>query len=314
MPQFKNGRPVSPALYRALNNRLAERVRAVDPTNRVIGGGLAPLRTPGGIGPLDFMRRLLCLKGRARPVAIRGCSSRTRFDIWANNPYTTGGPFHKSYGIDDVSLGDLPEVPKVLKAGKRYRKILSSWNSIPLWVTEFSWDSNRPDPGGVSMNILSKWVPQAMHQAWKAGVSKFFWLSLRDWPRPPGLPYSQTYESGLYFRSNSVANDRPKPILGAFRFPFVAYGTRRGLAVWGRTADSRPGRIIISYRYKRGWRNVGSVRAGANGVFTGLVRTRLVTRNRGFAQARVFGGGSGQTKSLPFSLRPIRNFRQPPFG
>jgi hypothetical protein len=314
MPQFKNGRPVSPGLYRALNNRLAERVRAVDPTNRVVGGGLAPLRTPGGIGPLDFMRRLLCLKGRARPVTIQGCSGRTRFDIWANNPYTTGGPFHSSYGIDDVSLGDLPEVPKVLRAGKRYRKVLSFSKSIPLWVTEFSWDSNLPDPGGVSMNILKKWVPEAMHQAWKAGVSKFFWLSLRDWPRASGLPYSQTYESGLYFRGDNLEADRPKPILNAFRFPFVAYRTRRGLAVWGRTADSRPARLIVSYKYKQGWRNVGSVRAGANGVFTGLLRTKLVTRNRGFARASVVGGGPGQTESLPFSLKPIKNFRQPPFG
>jgi hypothetical protein len=313
MPQFRNGKKVSPNLYRAMLNRFTGRIKAVDPGNVIVGGGLAPLRTPSGLGPLDFMRRLLCLKGRARPVPIPGCNARARFDIWANNPYTTGGPFHSSYGIDDVSLGDLPKVPRVLRAAMKYRKIITTRKSIPLWVTEFSWDSKPPDPGGVPMNILRKWVPEAMHQSWKAGVSKFFWLSLRDWARPPGLPYSQTFESGLYFRGDDILSDRPKPILRAFRFPFVAYGVRRGLRVWGRTPDSGPGRLRISYRFRSGWRNVGTIRAGGNGVFSGLLRTRVVTPKRGHARATRIGG-TGQKQSLNFSLRPIKNFYQRPFG
>jgi hypothetical protein len=314
LPQFRNGKKVSPGLYRALLNRFSARIKAVDRSNVIVGGGLAPLERPGGLGPLDFMRRVLCLQGRKRPGPIRGCRFKARFDVWANNPYTTGGPFHSSSGIDDVSLGDLREVPRVLRAGKRYRKILTRNRSIPLWVTEFSWDSKGPDPGGVPMNTLRKWVPQAMHQAWKAGVSRFFWLSLRDWPRQRGLPFSQTYESGLYFRGRGVAADRPKPILGAFRFPFVAYGSRTGLSVWGRTPDSRRAWVRISYRFRRGWRNVGVVRAGANGVFAGRLRSRIVTPRRGLARARLLGRGSGQRRSLPFSLRPVRDYLQPPFG
>jgi hypothetical protein len=314
LPQFQAGKKVSPGLYRALLNRFSARVKEVDSTNMVVGGGLAPLERPGGLGPLDFMRRLLCLQGRSRPAPIPGCGSKARFDIWANNPYTTGGPFHSSAGIDDVSLGDLPEVPKVLRAGKRYGKILTRSRSIPLWVTEFSWDSKGPDPGGVPMNTLRKWVPEAMHQAWKAGVTKFFWLSIRDWPREPGLPFSETYESGLFFRGPTIEADRPKPILNAFRFPFVAYGSRAGLSVWGRTPDSRPARVMISYRHRRGWRNLGIVRAGANGVFSSTVRSRAVTRGRGFARARLLGSGSGQRQSLVFPLRPIHDYLQPPFG
>jgi hypothetical protein len=314
MPQFRDGKKVSPNLFRAMLNRFAGRIKAIDSDNVIVGGGLAPLRTPSGLGPLDFMRQLLCLKGHARPEPIPGCTTKARFDVWANNPYTTGGPFHSSRGIDDVSLGDLPEVPKVLKAAMKYRKIITRSKSIPHWVTEFSWDSNRPDPGGVPMNILKKWVPEAMHQAWKAGVIKFFWLSLRDWPRPSGLPYSQTFESGLYFRGNDVLSDQPKPTLRAFRFPFVAYGVRGGLSVWGRTPDSGPGTLRISYRFRNGWRNVGTIRACGNGVFSGLVRTRLVTPKRGYARATLVGVTEGQTESLDFSLKPIPDFHQPPFG
>ena len=314
LPQFKQGKKVSPDLYRTMANQFASRIRGVDPSNRIVGGGLAPLQRPGGVGPLDFMRRVLCLKGRSKPTKIPGCTAKTRFDIWANNPYTTGGPTHESAGKDDVSLGDLPQVPKVLKAAMKYNRIVTSSKRIPLWVTEFSWDSKGPDPGGVKMSILKKWVPEAMHQAWKAGVSKFFWLSLRDWPREEGLPYSQTYEAGLYFRGATVQQDKAKPFLGAFRFPFTAYKGAKGLRVWGRTPDASAARVKITYRFKDGWRKVGIVKAAGNGVFSKLLKTRLVKKNKGQARARLIGLGSGQRQSLNFPLKPIKDFRQPPFG
>lgn len=144
------------------------------------------------------------------------------------------------------------------------------------------------------MNILKKWVSEAEHQAWEAGVSKFFWLSLRDWPRPCGLPYSQTIESGLYFRSDEIVADRFKAIPGAFRFPFVAYGVRGGLSGWGTHAGPRPrpgaGQLPLQ---RNGWHNAGTIRAGANCVFTGLLRTGVVDSNRGSPRATLLGGGAG---------------------
>ncbi|MGW8193528.1 MAG: FecCD family ABC transporter permease, partial [Desulforhopalus sp.] len=41
LPQFRNGKKVSPTLYRAMLNKFASRVRAAHPTNLVVGGGLA---------------------------------------------------------------------------------------------------------------------------------------------------------------------------------------------------------------------------------------------------------------------------------
>jgi hypothetical protein len=317
LPQFRNGKKVSPGLYRVMLNKFATRVRAAHPTNLVVGGGLAPLQRPGGLGPLDFMRRLLCLKGRSKPKPIPGCGAKAKFDIWANNPYTTGGPTHESAGPDDVSLGDLPKVKKVIRAASRYRKVSSKPKNPALWVTEFSWDSNKPDPGAARMSTLKKWVPEALYGAWKAGVSKFFWLSLRDWERAPGLPYSQTIESGLYFRGETLAADKPKPILRAFRFPLVAYRKKTGLKVWGRTPGSNSAKVIIRYRLNGGWRKIRAMRSAGNGIFTTFIRTRKGKRNRGAVQAEVKGGPAktlGQSKSLPFKLKPIRDYFQPPFG
>ena len=318
LPQFKNGKKVSPDLYRNLLNGFAQRIKAVNASNKIVGGGLAPLQRPGGLGPLDFMRRLLCLKGRQKPVPAKGCNKRARFDIWANNPYTTGGPFHESAGPDDVSLGDLPEVRKVAKAAKRYRKVVTKAKRIDLWVTEFSWDSKGPDPGGVPMKRLSQWVPAALQQAWRAGVSKFFWLTLRDWPRADGLPYSQTIEGGLYFRGPTVKQDRAKPILKAFRFPLTAARKRRGIALWGRTPSSRREKVIVQYARGGGWRKIATFRAGAGGVFNRFVKTRLGKGNRGRLRARVVSGSArnlgGQVTSMAYPLKPIRDYFQPPFG
>lgn len=268
-----------------------------------MGGGVS-------LNPLDFARRLLCMEGRNRPKPIRGCSATAHFDVWATNPYTTGGPTHESYGPDDLQLGDLPEMTKLLKAAKRAGNIRTKSKKVGFWVTEFSWDSSPPDPGGVPMGLLTRWTSEAMFRSWQAGVSNFFWLSLRDWkPARPGLPHSQTIEAGLYFRATTLADDRPKPILRAFRFPFVAFTKSRGISVWGRTPDSAAGPVRLSFKSGGEWRRLGSARADGNGVFSSVVRTRLGSNYRGFVRAE-----AGGETSPAFSLRPVRDRVQRPFG
>ncbi|MGB0120601.1 MAG: hypothetical protein WBP55_06585 [Solirubrobacterales bacterium] len=318
LPQFKNGKAVSPKLYRNLLNGFAERVKAVNSNNQVVGGGLAPLERPGSLGPLDFQRQVLCLKGRNKPRPQNGCGQKAMFDIWATNPFTTGGPTHASAGRDDASLGDLGKVKTILKAAKKYKKVITDKSSVPFWVTEFSWDSKGPDPGGVKMNILKKWVPEAMYTAWKAGVTRFSWLSLRDWSREKGAPYSETFESGLYFRASSIENDKAKPFLKSFRFPFVAYRGGSGIRVWGRTASSLNGRVAIYYKLRGGFQKIKVMKTDKNGIFTGLIRTGKGKKNKGVLKAKVIGGAAskvgGQQGSLNFSLKPIKDFRQAPFG
>lgn len=308
-PQYKKKRKVSPGLYRTLLNRFATAVKGADPGNRIVAGGLAPIEVPGAIGPLDFARRLMCMQGRAKPKPKPGCAQKATFDIWANNPYTTGGPTHQSAGPDDVSLGDLREMAALLKAAKRAGKIRTSQARVPFWVTEFSWDSAPPDPGGVPMGLLCRWTAEAMFRSWQAGVSKFFWLSLRDWQRADGLPYSQTIESGLYFRGPTLADDKPKRVLKAFRFPFVAFRKSKAISIWGRTPDSSRGKVSLWFRRGGGWKRLATVRADRNGIFRANVKTRLGTGNRGEVRARV-----GTEASIPFSLKPVKDFRQPPFG
>ena len=179
---------------------------------------------------MDFTRRLLCMKGRKKPRPTKGdCGGGVHFDIFDIHPYTTGGPTHEG-GKDDVQMGDLAKLQTLLGAASRAGRIHGKFKKQPpLWINEFSWDSNPPDPGGLPMQIETRWVAEALYVAWSAGVSHFSWYSLRDQRHVPGsLPSSETLQSGLYFRGPEVGHDQPKEFLYAFRFPFVAYPTKRG--------------------------------------------------------------------------------------
>lgn len=315
-PQFgKGGSPVSPAIYRNILRVTYPAIKSGNEGNVVIAAGLAPNGISGySLGPLDFARRLFCLSRANRPLASpNACGRGVKLDVFDMHPYTSGGPTHKAEGRDNVQMGNLSDLKRLLSAADKAGRISGSQRHTPLWVTEMSWDSSPPDPGGVSMKILTRWASEAIYQSWKAGVRVFFWYSLRDQAKN-GLPWRDTTQSGLYFRSSSLERDRPKRSLKAFRFPFVAYSMnkgpkRKGAALWGRTPQGKPGKVVIQVKRKAGWRRLVVKRANSHGLFRGFVRSRLASGKRGFVRASFRG-----QKSPPFSLKPVKDFRQRPFG
>ncbi|MEK6276644.1 MAG: hypothetical protein AABM29_01335 [Actinomycetota bacterium] len=305
LPQFENGQKVSPDNYRRLLNAFSGAVKAVDPSNRVLMAGLAPLKRPGGLGPLDFTRRLLCMQGRKKPKPEPGCDQSARFDIAATHPYTTGGPTHKAAGADDVSLGNLPLMTKLIRAANRAGKIQTDGGVVPFWVTEFSWDSKPPDPGGLKSKLHARWMAESFFRMWKAGVSAVLWFGLRDQAR--GEKIGDTAQSGLYLRGSSIAKDKAKRSLKSFRFPFVALRKGRKILVWGRTPDSGPGKVRVEQNSGSGFRKIATLKANSDGIFTRKVRSGETT---GKVRAKLLGG----SKSLPFSLKYVKDFYVPPFG
>jgi hypothetical protein len=309
-PQYDGDKPVSPTLYRTLINAFYAAVKGVDPSNLVIAAGLGPLAFPKStIGPMRFTRLLLCMTGGKHPRPTKGdCEGGVDFDIYDVHPYTSGGPTHAGGG-NNVELGDLGRLQTLLRAADRADRINSVYRRTPLWITEFSWDSKPPDPGGLPLKTLTRWAAEAMHEAWRAGVHTFFWFSLRDSPTG-SAPYGQTLQSGLYFRGATVAEDKPKKTLvEAFRFPFVAYPGGKGLSVWGRTPTSSSGKVVIQALQGERWHTVGTARANRWGIFRGKSGTRYGHNHFGSVRARF-----GSEVSVPFSMRGIPDFPQPPFG
>lgn len=309
-PQYEGDRPVSPDLYRTLINRFYAAVKAVDPANLVIAGGLGPIAVPKyTVGPMRFTRLLLCMRGHKNPRPTKSsCDGGVHFDIFDIHPYTTGGPTHEG-GPNDVQLGDLAKLKELLAAADRAGRIKGAFKRTPLWIMEFSWDSKPPDPGGLAMKIATRWTAEALYNSWKAGVEYFFWYSLRDAESEPDRPFSETLQSGLFFRGPTVADDQPKELLQAYRFPFVAYPTPKGLSLWGRTPSSGPGSVKIQAWQGGRWRKFGTVRANRVGIFSTVLHRRYGRNQRGLVRA-VFAGEPAPS----FSMRPVRDFQQPPFG
>ena len=305
-PQPSGAVPVSPGLYLSLLNSAAHSIHSVSRDNMIITGGLSPfghdLLMQPVIAPLQFMRQMLCMDAHDKPLA--GCA-QADFDIWSQHPYTDGSPEHAALVAGDVSIPELPEVHRLLNAAARAHHI-SAGRRVQLWVTEISWTTNPPSPGGVPETLQARWVSEALYRMWRAGVSMATWFMLRD-STPPTRKNSPVFQSGLYFRcAAGVACDTPKLAFTAFRFPFVAYRAGRKRArVWGRTPSSRKARVFIEQAVGSRWRRIATLRADGNGIFTKVVKLR----GGGNLRARIPG-----SPSLPFSLVPPPDRTVNPFG
>jgi hypothetical protein len=296
---------VAPRLYRRLVNAFTDAVKRVHADNTVIAGSLAPYEAPasdGGIPPLTFMKEFLCLSGmqvRPRPQ----CLERVNFDIWAMQPYTWGGPTHHSSQPGDVQLGDLPSMKQTLDEAVAKGRIVSG-QQVRFWVTEFSWDSNPPDPQGLAPDLQTRWVSHALYTMWQNGVSLVAWWLIRD--RPP----SERWQSGLYASGATVADDAPKPTFQAFRFPMVAFvEAGGGVRVWCRTPAGAPGDVVFEQRQGSGpWTPVATVASDANGIVTSLLSP---SSTQGEMRAKLVATGE---ESLPFSLTEVPDQPVNPFG
>jgi hypothetical protein len=298
--QFEGDRPVSPQLYRDLLRAFAESVHGVHSDNLVVTGGLTPFGRSAGqaVSPLRFMRDLLCMSGGKNPRPT--CADHATFDVWSHHPYTEGGPRHHALSADNVSLGDLPRMRGLLQAAVAAGHV-DSTQPIRFWVTEFSWDSNPPDPMGVPAALEGQWVAEAMFRMWQSGVSLVTWYLLVDRDSGP-------YQSGLYYRDKGGSTvGKPKPAQRAFRFPFVALPAAKSVTFWGRTPSSGPGTVFIERKVGSQWAVETTVAANRLGIFRGRVPGRRTT---GFFRARV---GAADV-SLPFPLRPTPDLPVRVFG
>jgi hypothetical protein len=298
-PQFVGSTLYSPIWYRTMLNAFAASVHSVHSDNLVVAGGTAPFtsragkRASWGPGPLLFLRTMLCLSKQLKPT----CSQKAHFDVWSTHPYTAGGPSHHANIPDDVSLADLPRMKAVLDAGVSTGHIVSH-GKPRFWVTEFSWDTNPPDPNAMPIALQTRWVSEALYTMWKAGVSLVTWFLVKDQPLA-----TSPYQSGLYFRGG-----KPKPSLRAFRFPFVAFSKAGAIDVWGRTPSSKPGTVVVEQASGGAWKRLGSLKSNSSGIFSGSYRSNAKTSLR----ARLVG--STADSSQPYSLiePPDKSYR--PFG
>jgi hypothetical protein len=266
-PAYEGTTPVSPAHYRLMLNASYQAVKAVNPQMLVVVGGTSPYGDPPGgpypsfgarVRPVQFWRELLC-------VQTDGCPGPALFDIFAHHPIdnTGAGPLRSAPDPNDASTPDLGRVVNVLRAAEQAGTTLPG--SHPVWVTEFWWDSNPPNPVGAPLDVQAAWIEQSLYLFWKAGASAAINFSIGDSTVFPDT--RNGFQSGPYF-----IDGQPKPSLTAFRFPFVTERIdTQTLRAWGKAPKS--GTLNVEQRQKSRWVTIKQLQVSKGAVF--LTELRL---------------------------------------
>jgi hypothetical protein len=212
-PQYdRTGAIVSPRAYARLHRAGYAGIKAGNPTALVAIGETSnqgrdrPARgdTNDSVAPGTFAR-LLALE--------RGLS----FDAYATHPYPTrpNAPPAEKVRWPNVTLSQLP----------RFEASLDRWfgrRDIPIWITEYGYQTRPADPYGVTEAQQARYLLHAMAQL-KADlrVQLFIWFIFRDSDRGH-------WQSGV-----TDVSGRPKPSYSAF--------SSFAQSIRGQTLKIRPG-------------------------------------------------------------------------
>ena len=283
-PQWIGKRPASPSMYSHLLNAAYSNIKAVSSSAQVISAGTAPYgEDPGGtrMHPVTFLRSLFCVQGG------QGCRTWPHMDVIAAHPIDRRhAPGHSAPDPLDVATPNLGRIQSVVAAAQRVRHVVGPPH-IPLWVTEFWWETDPPDKvSGVPPLQQAKYIENALFSFWLQHVPVAINLQMRDSKSSAGDPFA-SYQTGIYYFSG-----KRKPSYNAFRFPFVARPLGARTLVWGRSPATGP--VSIEERSKGVWTVLDTVAGRAGMVFTKRVAARSGNLLRAVA---------GGIRSLPWRVR-----------
>jgi hypothetical protein len=264
-PQYKGKKPESPIIYGKLLNAAYSSIKAVAPKAQVISAGTGAYGThPGGskMHPITFLQSLFCVQH------VKPCAPKPHMDALAHHPIDRKHPpTHSAPNPLDVVAPDLGRIKKVTKAAAAAHHYVGP-NPLPLWVTEFWWETKPPDPNlGVPPQKQAEYIEQALYLFWLQHVPVAINLQMRDSKTVVGDSLA-TYQTGVYYY-----DDTKKPSYEAFRFPFVIDLSKHGKGLaWGRAPNS--GKVAIERKSKGGWAAVGHASGTAGNVFTDTIQAK----------------------------------------
>jgi Cellulase (glycosyl hydrolase family 5) len=313
-PQFDGKSIIGPDQYRVLLNASYNAIKAVNPGMLVVTGGTSPYGDPPGgpyppggarVRPVQWWEDFLCVhavkskkkgkKGKkskkVRYVRTAGCTGKPVFDVFAHQAIdnTGKGPLQSGPTKWDVSTPDMGRLVPLLRAAERLGTVSGGGHQV--WVTEFWWDSNPPNPVGAPLLTQARWIEQTLYLYWKAGVSTAINFEIQDSTLYPVT--RNGFQSGLYFLDGS-----PKPALTAFRFPFVTERIdKRTLRAWGKSPEA--GQLRIQRQQGARWKTVKKLNVGKGAVFS----TKLRLSGKQKLRAVVGGSTSITWKQAAFATR-----------
>jgi hypothetical protein len=287
-------REVAPTLYRGLVDAAWSALQATGHgSDTILVGETAPkgLNVKGltrAIKALHFIRQLYCLDDSYRPLQgaaaeARGCPTTAadsrRFAQahpalfaatgWSHHPYElTFAPNVAPIDRDFVTIANLGRLSAALQTIFRVYGVTRA--PMPLYLTEFGYQSDPPSPLGVTLAEQAAYLNESEFIAYtNPQVRTLSQFLLNDDTAVKGndlvARLGATFQTGLRFHSGG-----DKPALAGYRLPVYLPEPRiaRGhtLRVWGFVREAARGvsqRVAIQFRAlhsRRAFRTITTVR------------------------------------------------------
>jgi hypothetical protein len=283
-PQVKGGVPQSPRMYRALLNVAHSGLEASGHGgDELLLGELLPFARSSREGknkirPLAFLRELACVDSKYRAFTgskakKRGCSSFHALPGTglAYHPYTlAGGPGVSTPHPDDASISEMSRITRVLDKLRAKRRIEQS--RMPIWITEFGFQSRPPDPYATPIKKIPGFMAWSEYLAFKnSRVSSF-----SQYPLVDDAGRVEGFQSGLRFHSG-----KKKPgVFAAFQRPIYARKSGSRVVLFGGVRAATGGTVELQTRTstKAKWKSLGTATLNSRGYFNKRVKVSSVSK------------------------------------
>jgi hypothetical protein len=288
----KRGRPVAPGLYRAMVRAAVKGLqRGGAGGDPILFGELLPIgkpvRGPGrNLKPLTFLRAFFA----GEPLS--------GLDGFAHHPYTrAGGPLVPEPTGDDATIRSYGRVLRALDSA-RARGKLRSRRKLPIWNTEFGFQTNPPDPFGARIASVPKFwsISELWFSYSNRRVKSISQYTMNDQPGDTSL-----WQSGLRFADGTLKSN----VYRNYRLPILV--RQLGPNAIEVRGDARPGGAGSTVQiYQRG--GSGSFKPLGGPMRVRNVRGYFASRFRiSKAAGRTFYFSAGGHSSL--RVEPVRIFR-----
>jgi len=280
-------------------------------TDTLLVGATAPkgLNVRGltrSIKPMQFIKELYCLDSHAQllhgsSASDRGCPTSDQiaqfpaahpalFHMtgWSHHPYELFfAPNRRPSDPNYVTIANLSKLSDLMRrVYARYGQAQPT-GGLPLYLTEFGYQTNPPDRFGVTPARQATYLDQAEYMSWRvSSVRTLSQFLLVDGGDPVGL----TFQSGLKW-----IDGRKKPSYRSYRLPIwlprrhAPRGTR--VRVWGFARTAANGTapsfdIQFRRRGSKSWRRLATRTGSAE---RGYLDTRIRLPGTGLIRLRAAG-------------------------
>ena len=256
VPQYQQGRPASPRIYRKLYVAAERAIHRVPggSRDRVLFGETAPIGNSNLVSPLAFLRGATCLNARYKRKP--GCG-RLRIDGYAHHAYTRkAGPSFVHPSPEDVSIGALRRLELALDRAAAAGVVD---RGLSIYLTEFGIQS-RPDRiAGVSLRRQAEYlaISERMAYANPRVVAFSQYLMVDDQPRRgPRVERYSGFETGL-----KTSAGKRKPAYDGFMLPLAVKQYGANDVLWGRVRPALgPTEVTIQHKLGSGrWKRLAVV-------------------------------------------------------